>query len=695
VLVDGVSLSIEVAADGSLRIGGITLPVGEQAAGVETGKQWHVGVEQLEIVNTTIDYQAQDLRLETRLDELTLKGIRTWATDEAPLTLAGALNGAGIRLDGALPPLSKGFGYRGSVQVSALELAAFATLAQAAVGELAGRVSVDTQLDLLQLADEPLQVALSGMIRTEALRFTQAGNHVALGSLQWNGDTAVTLADTPRVSASGQLQSGQLAWDVEGNALQMARIETVEVGGIELQESGELALKDIGVRSIALAQADKSDSHALFSAAAVNLDSLQLADGNTVLGKLQGEDVVTLLRRESDGAWEIVKLVESLRPEQEADSVATEEESMDQPAGRIRLDEVRISGKSTIEVRDATVKPAFSSRLSVDTAVIGNIDSMQPAQDSPVTIKARTGKHSKISVKGTIRPFAERPTLKLKNHLEAIALTDISPYTVATLGYALKSGHLDADADVRIDAGKLAVENKLTLRGLEVEAVDNTAREQLDQQLSLPLGTALNMLRDKHDTISLDLPVSGDIDSPDFDVSDVVNTAVSKALKKGSMTYLKLALQPYGALITLAELAGEAASKVRLDPVVFDPGAALRPETSTEFLGKVAGILANRPELNIKICGVANESDRATLSIQATAAAAAVAKPADKKKDAAAPVEPVAISDEQLLALAVERAGAITDYLVSAHTVTASRLVACQPAIDSTVESRPRVDLLI
>lgn len=695
VRMEGVEMQVEVAADGRMRLGGIWLPKGDQDAGVENGKQWQEGVEQLEITGTTIDYLAPDLHLLTRLDTLTLRGIRTWTNDDAPLQYRGAVNDAAITLDGSLPPLSEGFGYRGRVQVSALDLGAFAALAQAAVGELAGRLSVDTQLDLLLPADKPLRVTQSGMIRVDGLRFTQAENRVALGSLQWSGDVAVTAADTPLIRALGQLQSGQLAWDVEGNELQLARIENVKLDRLELQESGELALEGIKVSAVALARADDPDSRALFSAAAISLDSLRQESGSTVLGNLQGEDVVALLRREPDGMWELVKLVESLpqgRPDQEPET--GDVEAADEPAGRLRLGELRITGNSAIELQDATVKPAFGTRLSLDKVVAGNLDSMQPAQDSPVTIEAHTGKHSKISIKGTIRPFADRPTLKLENHLEGIALTDISPYTVATLGYKLKSGQLDADSNIRIDAGQLEGGNKLTLRGLAVEPVDNAAREQLDASLSLPLGTALNMLRDKHDTISLDLPVSGDIENPDFDISDVVNTAVGKALKKGSMTYLTMALQPYGALITVARMAGDAASKVRLDPVLFDPGSALRRESSDEYLGKVAGIMASRPELNIKVCGVVSESDRATLSVQATAAAVAAAKPGDKKADTKPP-EPVAISDEQLLALATERAGVIVDYLVSRHAVTASRLVACQPAIDSTVESTPRVDLLI
>jgi hypothetical protein len=171
--------------------------------------------------------------------------------------------------------------------------------------------------------------------------------------------------------------------------------------------------------------------------------------------------------------------------------------------------------------------------------------------------------------------------------------------------------------------------NRLTLRGLVLAPVDNAAREQLQSRLSLPLGTALEMLRDRHDTHTPNLPVSGDVDSTEFDISDAVSTAVSKAVKKASLTYLTVALQPYGALISSAKLAGEAA--------------------------EVTG-----------------------------------GKPGDN-----GPVGPVRIGDEQLLDLAARRAEAVTDYLVSRHGVSASRLVACRPFIDSTPAGKGRADLLI
>jgi hypothetical protein len=274
--------------------------------------------------------------------------------------------------------------------------------------------------------------------------------------------------------------------------------------------------------------------------------------------------------------------------------------------------------------------------------------------------------------------------------VDGISLPQLTPYTVAALGYALESGHLDADSTLKINKGQLDSQNDLVIRGLEITGVDNESREKLDGQLIVPLDTALSMLRDNNDTITLALPVSGDINSPDFGIGDIINIAVSKAVKQGSLTYLKLALQPYGALITVAQLAGEAAMKVRLQPVGFEPGQVTSTGETGSYLKKVAGILKDRPEVNIKICGLAVAADRIALA-GGTAPKEADSKTAGSVKG----VKPV--TDQQLLDLAKQRAGFVKDALVTKYGVTASRLVACTPHIDAAEDddSMPRVDLLI
>ncbi len=104
----------------------------------------------------------------------------------------------------------------------------------------------------------------------------------------------------------------------------------------------------------------------------------------------------------------------------------------------------------------------------------------------------------------------------------------------------------------------------LILRQLELGKVDS--QSGLQSQIPVPLDTALNTLRDKNNTIKLTIPIEGNMNDPKFDVRDAINQVLATALKTGALSYLQHALQPFGALIAAAQYAGEAVSRVRLNP---------------------------------------------------------------------------------------------------------------------------------
>ena len=96
VTLDGVEINIVQGADGSLRVGGISLPAGEEQSEETGGEVWGFGLEQLEIINTTVTYQSPDLKLVTHFVNLELGHLATWKTDPASLALNATVNDAPI-----------------------------------------------------------------------------------------------------------------------------------------------------------------------------------------------------------------------------------------------------------------------------------------------------------------------------------------------------------------------------------------------------------------------------------------------------------------------------------------------------------------------------------------------------------------------------------------------------------------------
>ena len=787
ITLEGVKINIAQAADGSLRIGGISLPASEDTSEESNGETWGFRLETLAVNNTSIVYKSPDVQLVTHIESLELDNLVTWASDPARLQLNAVINDAPVMLDGELPPLSDGFGFTGKLSVMSLQLHPFATLAATAVDGLGGQLNISSELDVLFSPENLLTLTHSGEFGLNELALEQAGRQISYESLLWQGDMkletaidsgslelalqgvmtgkdlgvadkdmqlsyasqqwtgslgvtassgdaptnidlqgklggnslavlipseefsvyhgdflwdgtiAVAAGEEAAVTVAGSLRVDKLGADSDDHKVSLANIKDLSVEKLQLLENGDVSVTGLAINEAVFARnavepdGKQGQDGSVLSAGRVSADSIQVTGGNQIaIGVFEWRDMVSYIQRESSGEWRPVRILDTL-PFTDANEAAPpdDKEVAAAPAGRVRIDELRVTGDSAFILDDKTVKPPFKMRLTVTEGWVRNIDSGDPEQDSPINIKGRISKYSHITVKGSLQPFAARPTLNLVNHVDGISLPQLTPYTVAALGYALDSGQLDADSTLKINKGVVDSENKLVIRGLVISPVDNESREKLDGSLAVSLDTALGMLRDKNNTIKLDLPVSGDIDSPDFEISDVINTAVGKAIKQGSLTYLKFALQPYGALITIAQLAGDAATKVRLQPVNFTAGEAVPAAESDGYLEKVAGILKDRPEVNIKICGSAVEADRAAMGGSVAADAKDKASASDKAV--------AAVTDQQLLELAKKRAAFVKDRLVIKYGVTASRLVACTPEIDAAEDDDnvARVDLLI
>jgi len=177
------------------------------------------------------------------------------------------------------------------------------------------------------------------------------------------------------------------------------------------------------------------------------------------------------------------------------------------------------------------------------------------------------------------------------------------------------------------------------------------------------------MLRDGDDNITLDVPIEGKLDDPNINISNVVNDALGKALKNGAASYLKYAIQPYGAVLMAAELVGDRVASISLDPVVYNHGRGdLTPEHG-DYIAKVTALMLERPKLTIKLCGQSNESDKLALA-ETLGSSNNAAQDIEKAK--------AAVTEEQLVELAKLRAHEVKRLLIDSG-VDNKRVFSCQP----------------
>ena len=551
-------------------------------------------------------------------------------------------------------------------------------------------------------AEDRVRFDTTGSLTSDSLvmKWPQEGFSLNQGKLDWEGAVAYVAGETADLQVDGKLSLEKIIMDTADEDIQLASLDELNIDNIKVQGLNAITVNNLNVAGVRFAQdIDKSGNsvtagseRATLQAASINLSRIEVSDVNRIsIDTIEAKDARYAARRNSEGQWRLVKIIDALpfTDSDEKTETTGQEAAAEEKPGSMRIGTLRVTGDSTLLLEDNTVSPPF--RMQFDfTEEVTDIDTAKPDQDTHILLTGNISKHNRIEITGTVQPFASRLNLNLKGSVEGLELPPLSPYAIAAIGYRFDSGQLDADSTLRIDQGQLDGKNRLTLRGLKITPVDGEQRDKMDSQLAVSLDRGLDMLRDDNNVIGLDLPVHGDLDNPDFDISDVINQAVAKATKEAALTYLTMALQPYGSLITVARYAADVASRVRLDPVLFESASYAISYQRFEYLDKVAGVIKDRPEINIKLCGVAVQADREAFQQQTGAENTGK----DKKNESGQGDQPV-ISDEQLIELADQRDAAVKDYLVSRHAIKAARLVACQPHIDRDEAAEPRVDLLI
>jgi outer membrane protein OmpA-like peptidoglycan-associated protein len=140
--------------------------------------------------------------------------------------------------------------------------------------------------------------------------------------------------------------------------------------------------------------------------------------------------------------------------------------------------------------------------------------------------------------------------------------------------YHIENRALKADHEIMIDQFNF---------GEDVESPDD---------LNLPVDLAVALLKDRSGEIHIDLPVSGDMDDPEFSIGGIVLRAFVNLI-------VKAVTSPFALIGGMFE--GE-----DLNQLEFEPGQARLTPATTEKLDALIKVLYDRPALKLEISGYAD-----------------------------------------------------------------------------------------
>lgn len=251
----------------------------------------------------------------------------------------------------------------------------------------------------------------------------------------------------------------------------------------------------------------------------------------------------------------------------------------------VNIDRVSVE-RGSMDFTDLSLVLPFSTHIK---SLGGSVSGLSSAPDSRASLKfeGRIEDYGLARAEGAIQPFAPKKFTDIAVTFRNVELTPLSPYTATFAGRKIASGKLSLDLQYKLNDSQLAGDNKVQL-----ERFTLGERVESPNALDLPLDLAIALLTDSNGRIDLAVPVSGNVDSPEFSYGHIVWQAIRTVITR-------IVTAPFRALGALFGAQAE-----ELGEILFDPGSARILPTEYEKLRRVATGLQERPQLRLVVQGL-------------------------------------------------------------------------------------------
>jgi hypothetical protein len=411
--------------------------------------------------------------------------------------------------------------------------------------------AVDTELKLTKLALAPAQPLLSKYVKLK----------LADGSVSGEGRLRTGAGGSkanPAVRYDGSFEVAQLALDEEDND-HFARWKSVRADKLALSVSPNL----------------------------LDVAELRVVEPNAIL-------II-----ENDRSLNAQRLlVKKSAPEPAAPPTAPAASAASEPFP-MRIRRMRFQN-AKLDFTDLSLRPQFGAKIYELSGLITGLSS-KPDARSQIELDGRVDDYGLARIRGQLNPFVPADNTDVNVVFKNVDMVSASPYSMKFAGYKIAQGKISLDLQYKVRHSQLEGNNQIVLDNL-------TLGERIDSPdaIKLPLELALAILKDSNGRIDLGVPVSGNMNDPQFSYGSVVWKAIGNILSK-------VALSPFRALGNLLGVSGD-----KLDAVDFDAGSDTVLPPEREKLRQVAKILASKPQLKLSVPGQYNEAaDGAALRTQA------------------------------------------------------------------------------
>ena len=241
-----------------------------------------------------------------------------------------------------------------------------------------------------------------------------------------------------------------------------------------------------------------------------------------------------------------------------------------------------------LDFADASLPLPFKALIA---DINGDLESLDSASSDPLTavLEGAVDGYAPVRIEAGGQPFAADPRTTLTLDFHGLDIATMTPYSGTYAGYAIDSGSLSTTLRYRLDGEQVDGQNRFVISQMRLgEAIES------DRALQLPLKLGLALLTDTRGVIDLDIPISGDVNDPEFSIGRVIGRAIANVITKAATAPFRL-------------LAGLVNSDQDLESVSFAAGSAELDAGGRDALSALAQALEQRPGLQLGVAGAIDQ----------------------------------------------------------------------------------------
>ncbi|MGC9518906.1 MAG: DUF748 domain-containing protein [Desulfuromonadaceae bacterium] len=525
--------------------------------------------------------------------------------------------------------------------------------------------------------------------------------------LSWDGDLESTLepGKTPDIHFNGDLKNTGMRVTDQNRGRLLASWDTFESNGVAFRDM-HLEIEQLSLANLVALRPSSAATDS--EPPLIRCDHLRLQDlsfdpgrgdknADVALKALELEGLGMKLIRYASGHMNIeqwsssdvaaANATQDSEPSEAPEEIPSAEGESPASALSWRVGKIHIHGDSYVHFTDINAEPDVNIELNAIDLRVDELDSAAADTRNPIRLDARPGRFATLNAHGNISVLAPQPEGSMDLKLQGFQLYSIAPYIEEVIGARVETGELDFVGKASLEDNILMLESSTNLRSFTLGEMTAAQQERISANLGMPLSLALALLRDKNGDIHLDIPISGDLSSPDIAIGPVVRKALFGAVQET----IKLALKPLGILSGAGKLLG-IGGELKLQPLEFAPGEKTLTAAETN-LKPLRELLGQRPHLRVILSAPLTLADIEALQAQHDTART---DNQEKTRREVKKGEKQELSEEQLRTLAIpvlqERLYRVKGWLLDTGEVHNNQVLLTQPRLN-TETGKPRVEM--